>query len=162
MNTETLVIERDRLEIVEVARQGLPGPQGVVDAAAVESAVRDWLADNSVLAVTRVAGETLSALRGVWEDDAGAVWLLDAQDAAHIALFAGISITSATAGDDVTIQRAGVLNASGLNLTPGPVWLGTNGALTQVRPTSGFFLLLGAATSSDRLILSPSHPIRLE
>jgi hypothetical protein len=145
---ETLVIEgRERLEVVEVARQGQPGPPGT-DAAEARA--------------SRVAGETLSALRGVWEDDAGAVWRLDASDAAHIALFAGITITAATAGDDVTIQRAGVLDAAGLNLTPGPVWLGTNGALTQTRPTSGFFLLLGAATAASRLILSPSLPIRLE
>jgi hypothetical protein len=160
---ETLVIEgRERLEVVEVARQGMPGPPGVVDAAAVDSAVRDWLADNSVLAVTRVAGETLSALKGVWEDDAGAVWSLDASDSAHITLFAGVTITAATAGGNVTVQRSGVLDAGGLNLTPGPVWLGVDGALTQTRPAAGFSLLLGAATAASRLILSPSLPIRLE
>jgi hypothetical protein len=144
MTHETIIIEGERLEIVEIARQGLPGPPGA----------------GGGTALIRLAGETLSALRAVWEDAAGRVWLLDAHDAAHIALFAGITISSGNVGDAVTIQRAGVIDAAGLGLVPGRVWVGANGALTQIVPASGFDLYIGAALSNQRLVISPSEPIR--
>jgi hypothetical protein len=112
--------------------------------------------------VYRSAGETLSALKVVWEDEDGAVWPLDAHDAGHIDLYAGLTLTSADAGEAIKVQRAGVLDANGLNLTPGRVWLGDDGALTQTPPSSGISLCLGAATAGSRLTLSPARPIYLE
>ncbi|MDR3159757.1 MAG: hypothetical protein LBU11_12320 [Zoogloeaceae bacterium] len=135
------------VEVVEYGQRGLPGPPG---------------ADAAESRVSRVAGETLSALKVVWEDADEKVYLLDNQDAAHVALFAGIAVTSATAGNPATLQRLGVLDASGLNLTPGAVWLGAGGNLTQTPPASGFDLYIGVALSGSRLVLSPSEPVELE
>jgi hypothetical protein len=160
MNLNAALLQPKRI-VVQVSR-GLPGPKGQVDASDVNDAVLAWLAANDVLAVSRTAGETLSALRCVWEDNSGKVWLLDADDTAHAALFAGVTTTAGQSGAQVTVQRAGVLDAGGLNLTPGPVWLGTNGALTQTPPTGGCDLYIGAAVAGSRLILSPAEPIYSE
>jgi hypothetical protein len=114
------------------------------------------------LSETGLAGEAVSALHAVWRDDDGRMYLLDSGDDAHIALYAGISLNSALPDEELSAQREGVLEAEGLGLVPGPVWLGADGALTQTPPETGFDLYLGAATADDRVVLSPSEPIELE
>jgi hypothetical protein len=116
----------------------------------------------STPATNAIAGETLSALLAVWMSSDGRVRRLDAHDAAHIDLFAGITLTAALEGEDLRVQYAGEIDVSGLLLSSGPVWLGADGVLTQTPPQSGFCLRLGAATSSSRFLLSPSQPLHLE
>ncbi|MDR0717521.1 MAG: hypothetical protein LBF50_08905 [Azoarcus sp.] len=135
------------IEVIEVGVQGPPGPPGI---------------DAPGSIVARTAGAALSALIAVWEDEDGAVWPLDWRDAAHIDLLAGVTRTAALAGDEITIQRAGVVDAAGLGLVPGPVWIGEDGRLTQTPPVDGFDVYLGPALSGSRMILSPAEPIFLE
>lgn len=123
-------------------RQGLPGPAG---GAAVE----------------RAAGETLSALRAVYELD-GQVFALDYQDAEHIDLLLGITLTAAEAGQPINVQRLGAVDDDGWNWQPGRVWLGSAGSLTQTPPTDGYDVLIGAAVASGRLLLNLQDPIELE
>ncbi len=135
-----------RLDFAAVLRgeRGMPGPAG----------------DATFL---RISAGPLSALHAVWEDATGVVHLLDYRDADHIDLLAGITVTAAgAAGQPVTVQRSGVLDAAGLGLAPGRVWLGIDGALTQAPPTDGFDVLLGNVVSPDRLILNLQDPINLE
>lgn len=114
-------------------------------------------------AYLRQSAGPVSALRVVWEDAAGSVRPLDYRDAAHIALLAGITTTGAAgAGQSVTVQRAGPLDAAGLGLSPGRVWLGIDGALTQSPPADGFDVLVGVATAAQRLYLVFSESIDLE
>ena len=135
-----------RLDFVPVLR-GEPGPPGPAG-------------DATFL---RTSAGALSALRAVWEDAAGVVHLLDYRDAAHIDLLAGITVTAAgAAGQPVTVQRSGVLDAAGLGLAPGRVWLGAEGALTQTPADDGFDVLIGTAVAPGRLILNPQDPINLE
>ena len=112
-------------------------------------------------AVQRLAGETLSALVAVYEL-AGVVFRLDQADGEHIALLLGITLTAADAGAKLNIQRTGVIDDAAWAWNIGRVWLGTDGALTQVPPTQGFNLLIGAAVSPTRLILNLQDPIDLE
>ncbi|GAA5785661.1 hypothetical protein [Chitiniphilus shinanonensis] len=146
----TVVIEqRTRTEVVEVAgRQGPPGPAGPIGPAGGS-------------AFTRRRGETLSALRVVYEQ-AGEVFALDYRDAAHIGQLLGLTLTAGDAGSEVDVQRSGAIDDAGWSWTPGPVWLGVAGALTQVPPADGFDVLVGAAVSATRLILDVSDPISLE
>lgn len=103
----------------------------------------------------RLAGQALPALCVVWEDASGHVWPLSAHDGAHVDLLAGLTLTAAgAAGDAVQLQRLGVVDASGLTLVPGRVWLGERGRLTQTPPASGFDVLVGCALSGQRLALS--------
>jgi hypothetical protein len=123
-------------------RQGIPGPAG---GAAVE----------------RQAGETLSALRAVYELD-GQVFALDYRDAEHIDLLSGITLSAAEVGTPINVQSLGPLDDSAWNWQPGPVWLGANGALTQTPPADGYDVLIGAAVSATRLLLNLQPPIDLE
>ena len=130
----------------------------------VELTVQDsvWVAGGDGSAFIRIAGEPISALRAVYELHNGAVHPLSADDDDHIDLLAGITLTSASSGAEVTVQRAGPLDATGLNLQPGRVWLGMDGALTQTPPETGFDTLLGYATAEQRLYIDISETILLE
>lgn len=110
----------------------------------------------------RTAGTAISALVAVYELPDGTVWPLSADDDEHIDLLAGITLTSASTGAQVTVQRSGPLDAAGLNLQAGRVWLGMNGQLTQTPPDSGNDTLLGYATAEQRLYINISETIILE
>ena len=135
--------------IVESAMQGPPGKQGIPGPA-------------GGAAFIRTAAATLSALVVVWEDAAGLVRPLDYRDEEHAALLCGLTITSADAGQDVTVQRIGPLDAAGLGLVPGRVWLGVDGRLTQNPPQDGCDILVGNATADERIYLNFNEAIYLE
>lgn len=135
--------------VVTSGAQGAPGPRGMPGPA-------------GGAAFIRVAGETISALVAVYELPDGTVHPLSQDDPSHINQLAGVTITSANAGAEITIQRTGPLDAEGLNLEPGRVWLGSNGRLTQEPPETGFDLLLGYATAEQRIYLDPQPPITLD
>lgn len=129
-----------------VVTRGVPGPAG-----------RDGESQN----FTRHTPAPLSALVVVWEDPTGAVHPLDYRDDAHIDLLAGLTVTSGGAGAVVTIQRSAVLDAHGLGLAPGRVWLGVDGRLTQTPPQDGCDILVGYATADERIYIDFSEAIFL-
>ena len=158
MDTELLIIDDESeiiievdtdVEVLEAAAQGPRGPQGIPGPA-------------GGAAFIRVAAVTLSALVVVWEDSAGLVRPLDYRDEEHAALLCGLTITSADAGQDVTVQRIGPLDAAGLGLIPGRVWLGVDGRLTQAPPQDGCDILVGNATADERIYLNFNEAIYLE
>jgi hypothetical protein len=164
-----LEVGGDVIEVVEVGLQGPPGPPGVVDAAAVDAAVRQWLDDNGIPGIpaiqfTRMAAMNLSALRAVWEENDGFVHLLHYNDpeSRHAISFVGVTVTAADSGTEVVVQRAGELDVDGLGLSLGPVWLGESGMLTNTPPSHGFRLYLGTVVSGSYMILWPSEPVFLE
>lgn len=144
---ETVVVQQPELATVVVTR-GIPGPPGPPGPA-------------GGTALQRMAGEALSALRAVYELD-GEVYFLDFQDEDHIDLLLGITLTAANAGQPINVQRSGALDDSGWAWSPGRVYLGANGALTQVPAAAGFDVLIGVAVSATRLILNLQDPIELE
>lgn len=111
--------------------------------------------------MVREAGATMSALKVVYELN-GVVYPLDKDDAAHIDLLLGVTLTAADMGGTVTVQRTGFIDDSSWSWTPGRVYLGAAGALTQVPATSGSDVLIGSASSATRLILGITDPITLE
>ncbi|MDY0071810.1 MAG: hypothetical protein RBR77_04090 [Thauera sp.] len=138
------------VEVVTAGTQGPPGPPGPIGPAGGS-------------AFERVSAGPLSALRVVWEDESGTVRELDYRDGEHIDLISGLTITSASeTGEVVTVQRAGPLDIAGLGLTPGRVWIGIDGALTQTPPSDGYDVLVGYATAESRLYLDFSDCIQLE
>ncbi|TLX54858.1 hypothetical protein DN824_20460 [Stutzerimonas nosocomialis] len=142
-----LVVEAGEVPGVLVAagEQGPPGPPGPEGGSALQ----------------RLAGITVSALQAVYEQS-GLVRPLDYRDEAHIDLLLGITLTAATAGAAVNVQRSGAIEDSGWSWTPGRVWLGASGALTQIPPADGYCVLIGSATSATRLLLNLQDPIDLE
>lgn len=121
--------------------QGIPGPAGGS-------------------AIQRTAGEVLSALRLVYEED-DKVFLLTEDDGEHIFQVLGLTMTAADTGDEINVQRSGPIDDAGWSWTPGPVWLGTSGNLTQTPPSGGFDLMVGVALSATRILLDLQQPIDL-
>lgn len=86
--------------------------------------------------ITRTAGENLSALRVVTLDANGdAVYATNATANGSVVL--GVTITAANSGTAVGIRAYGLLDDNAFNFTKGPIFLGTNGTLTQTAPTGG-------------------------
>ncbi|WP_375592296.1 hypothetical protein [Chitiniphilus eburneus] len=158
MNEVQVVIVRDPVQLVTAqqqasvllteARVGPIGPIGPIGPAGGS-------------AFTRCRGETLSALRVVYEQ-AGEVFALDYRDGAHLGQLLGLTLTAGDAGSEVDVQRSGAIDDAGWWWTPGPVWLGAAGTLTQTPPADGFDVRVGAAVSATRLILDVSDPVSLE
>lgn len=144
-----VVVEPQQAPAVVVAggRQGVAGRPGVPGPAGGS-------------AFQRQAGESISALRVVYELDAQ-VFYLDYRDEAHIYLMLGLTLTSANGGDLINVQRSGSIDDASWSWTPGPVWLGATGALTQNPPADGFDVLIGAAVSATRITLNLQQPIEL-
>lgn len=134
--------------VVAAGTQGPPGRQGAPGPAGGSAFLRD-------------AGETLSALRVVYEL-AGQVFVLDAGDAAHIDLLLGVTLTAAETGASINVQRSGAIDDASWSWQPGRVWLGAAGALTQTPPVDGFAVLIGAAVSATRITLNIQDAIQLE
>ena len=138
-------LQQQDLQLVEQGGQGPPGVPGPAGGSALQ----------------RLAGETLSALRLVYELD-GEVFALDSGDADHIDMLLGITLTAAAAGEPVNVQRSGVIDDGGWSWTPGRVWLGVDGRLTQTPPVAGYDVLIGSAVSATRITLNITDPIELE
>lgn len=109
---------------------------------------------------TVVAGESLSALTAVYERN-GVVRKLDYRDSVNIDYFLGITTTAASSGNKIKVQRTEVIEDNFWNFTPGRVYLGESGALTQTVPDGGFDLLIGTAVSPHRLVLNIQDPIEI-
>lgn len=142
------VHEHDQVTALTTGEQGPPGRPGIPGPAGGSALQRD-------------AGEVISALRVLYELD-GAVYALDYRDAEHVDLLLGISLTSAMSGEQLNIQRSGVIDDAGWSWMPGRIWLGAAGALTQTPPSGGFDVLIGSAMSATRITLNLSEPIDLE
>lgn len=110
--------------------------------------------------VSRLAGEVLSALVAVYEQD-GQVFALDPQDPDQAQLLLGITTTSASLGGTVTVQRMGTIDDAGWTWAKGLVFVGAAGRLTQEPPTTGWEIVIGAAPAPTRLNLDIDEPIWL-
>lgn len=112
-------------------------------------------------AIVRQAGETISALKFLYEFD-GQVFALGNVDEVNIYRWVGIALNAADPGEQVTIQRSGSLEDSNWNWVDGErVYLGLNGTLTQTVPVVGYQQLIGTAVSTKRILLNIQDPIEL-
>lgn len=107
----------------------------------------------------RTAGETISALRVVYESG-GEVFRLD-QASDNVQALLGISVTAAAEGGAIKIQRDGSIDTPGWTWTEGLVFLGADGLLTQTVPTTGWEVVVGYAPTSTRLNIDFDEPVLL-
>lgn len=103
--------------------------------------------------LTLTAGASLSALRAVTLDASGnAVYASNATIAD--AQVVGVTITSASSGAAVNVKTFGLITDASWSWTKGPVYLGTNGALTQTAPTGGAIVVqVGKAMTATKLLV---------
>lgn len=161
MDTELLIIDDESeiiievdidVEVLEAAAQGPRGPQGIPGPPGPAGGTSH----------VRNSAAALSALLVVWEDELGVVRPLDSTDEDHIDLLCGLTITGTSSVGPVTVQRTGAVDDTAWAWTPGRVYLGAGGSLTQTPPNNGFDVLVGVAVSPTRLILDFQDPIEME
>lgn len=114
----------------------------------------------SLAPVIRPAAATVSALRLLSESGAG-VSHLDPSDDDSVAGMLGVSLTAGSAGAEIKIKTGGTIDDAGWSWSPGFVFAGPGGSLTQTPPASGWEIVVGHAPSATRLNLTFDEPVKL-
>lgn len=107
-----------------------------------------------------VAGTVLGGHRVVYYDGL-VVRYADHVDEANADKVLGITTQAAEQGGVIRVKRQGLLVESTWSWNPGPVFLGSNGLLTQASPVTGFILQVGVAMNATTLDIRPTFPIYL-
>lgn len=96
------------------------------------------------------AGENLSSGRVVIIDGLEA-WYFQNTDATHAGRAYGVTKTSGTTGEDVTIQVQGVISDAAFNFTADRiVWVGADGEIFDTQPVTGILIQKAGVASEDR------------
>jgi hypothetical protein len=108
-----------------------------------------------------VAGMNLGGERVVIDTPTGAIYA-DSSNLAHANCVVGVTLNSALHNDIVNVRSENELEEPSWSWTPGaPIYLGLNGLMTQVQPSTGFNLQLGYAVTATRIYISIGVPILL-
>jgi hypothetical protein len=110
------------------------------------------------------ASRPLSGHRVVTALPDGSLDYASNDDPAHLAAPLWITTTAAGTGDEVAFVVVGPVTEPSWNWTPGPVYLGANGVLTQTPPTAPaavFLAQIGFATSLTTLFVDRNPSIKL-
>ena len=154
MDTELLIIDDESeiiievdtdVEVLEVAAQGPRGPQGIPGPAGG--------------ATTFTVGATpLSGHSAVAVDAGGMLIKADCTNPAHQGAVLGLLANAYSPGDQAVVQTDLTLEHSGWTWTPGPVFVGTAGQLTQALPIGAVFSQVVAHALSPTLVLLDVQP----
>lgn len=137
------------LSPLQVGPQGPPGEQGPAGASADQSAP------------IFTAGAALSGHMAVRAIGDGSVLYASADQPAQAGTVLGITNGAAQAGAQIGVVTEGPIDEPSWTWSPGPVWLGLNGALTQSVPMSGMVVRVGLALSPTRLLVGVAPAILL-
>lgn len=85
----------------------------------------------------------------------------DSSDKTHIGKIIGITLAAYSQGADVEIHTHGEWPELSWNWALGPIYLGTNGLLTQTIPTSGFVQQVATAIAPTRIFIEIQPPIEV-
>jgi hypothetical protein len=111
---------------------------------------------------TATASSNLSALRAVILDNAGQFAYADSGTPSHAYRVAGILPYAVPQDAEGVAYRLGEISDAVWNWIRGsPIFLGTNGQLTQTPPTTGFLLVLAQPISPTVINLVQPVPILL-
>lgn len=110
------------------------------------------------------AGQALSALRAVRLDPAdGLAYYADKDAPAHARTLAGVTVTAAAAGGQVTVRAAGPLVDAGWAWDTGGdpgVYVGANGVLVQGAPGSAaFHQRVASVTGAGAVLVRVDPPV---
>lgn len=134
------------IEILEVGVQGPPGPPG----------------QSGVGYVTYLAQGPLGGHRAVCAAFSLYVRYADHNSLPDATAVIGITLNAAADNDLINVATSGEIIEPSWSWAEGlPIFVGANGALTQVPPTSGFQLIVGVATSPTSILVGIKQPIIL-
>lgn len=120
----------------------------------------DFPSGGQDLSVFIPAGETISAVKAVYEENSE-LFLGDPMLFTKSNII-GISQTGATIGNQVRIIEKGRFFDSSFSFVLGePVFLASSGGITQVEPISGFRVLLGYAIAENGFNINIQEPIEI-
>lgn len=140
-----LVSESEVIEVVAVAEQGPRGIQGIQGPAGGTTTVT-------------VGATPLSGHSAVAVDAAGLLIQADCTNPAHRGAVLGLLANAYSPGDQAVVQTAFTLEHSGWTWSPGPVFVGTAGQLTQALPVGAVFSQVVAHALSPTLVLVDVQP----
>ena len=140
-----LVDEVEAVSVVAVAEQGPRGPQGVPGPAGGTTTVT-------------VGATPLSGHSAVAVDAGGMLIKADCTNPAHQGAVLGLLANAYSPGDQAVVQTAFTLEHAGWTWTPGPVFVGAAGQLTQALPIGAVFSQVVAHALSPTLVLVDVQP----
>lgn len=146
-----VVLEQSEPEeiIITEAVQGPPGPRGPIGPAGGPA--------GGTTTVT-VGATPLSGHSAVAVDAAGLLIQADCTNPAHRGAVLGLLANAYSPGDQAVVQTAFTLEHSGWTWSPGPVFVGTAGQLTQTLPVGAVFSQVVAHALSPTLVLVDVQP----
>lgn len=140
-----LVDEVEVVSIVAVAEQGPRGIQGIQGPAGGTT--------TATVGATPLSGHSAVAV-----DAAGLLIQADCTNPAHRGAVLGLLANAYSPGDQAVVQTAFTLEHSGWTWSPGPVFVGTAGQLTQTLPVGAVFSQVVAHALSPTLVLVDVQP----
>ena len=145
--TQTTVVVAEKPLHVVVTR-GIPGPPG-----------KQGIPGPAGGTTTVTVGATpLSGHSAVAVDAGGMLIKADCTNPAHQGAVLGLLANAYSPGDQAVVQTAFTLEHSGWTWTPGPVFVGTAGQLTQALPVGAVFSQVVAHALSPTLVLVDVQP----
>lgn len=107
-----------------------------------------------------VASEILGGHRIVRSTGAGEVGYASSDGAGHGDDTVGLTTAAVGFGESVQVTHFGYVQFGGWSWTQGqPIFLGTNGLMTQTPPESGFVQVVGHAADTDTVFVSIESPV---
>lgn len=111
--------------------------------------------------VTLEAANDISGHKAIAVKNDGLAYYADANTITTSGVL-GISTNAALAGDIVRVQCSGALTHSGWSFVPGkPVFVSSNGSLTQNVSGSAYVSIIGTAISATTLIIEVQQTVYL-
>jgi hypothetical protein len=136
-----VVVSETQTRVVDSIRQGPPGPPGV-----------------GFVSIT--AGQELSGHRIVSVNEASLAIYADKDSLETVQQVLGLTTGAVSSGAVATVLPAGEITEPSWSMDPrAPVYLGNNGLLTQVLPTTGAILQIGVPLTATRLLVNIKMPI---
>lgn len=114
--------------------------------------------------VTMTASVDISGHRLITRDTSGEAEYADASNPSHVNVPLWLTLGAASIGADVAAQASGIVTEPSWSWTPGPLYLGVSGLITQVvpvAPTALFLVQVGYATSATSAALDRQPSIHL-
>lgn len=126
--------------------EAVPGPPG----------------SGATITVDAIAGETLSGHRVVTLHSDGRAYYASNDDITDATRQAWLTLGAALEAAHATLLPLGLVTEPSWNWSDDPVFLGTNGVLTQTPPVAPAFMLqVGQPTGPTTLMVNPRTPIAL-
>lgn len=109
-----------------------------------------------------VASGALSALRLVIVNESGQLAYADAATVSHAFRLVGLLPSAVVLGESIAVLTDGLISDSGWNWTLGsPIFVGSNGTLTQTPPETGFLQQVAVPVSATQIDFEIQEPILL-